>query len=394
MTVNDPTDGRVFTSVSGLTAHRQCPQKWFYGSVRRLERAGDVAAPDRDFGTWWHAMRAVESFRRGLSLDRPLHYAPDMIDTPGGKLILDHELTLSRVVTACQQWWKSTSTEYREEFESILGGAAPDRLRYVFDRWQEQWAAEIGSEVPLAVELKWQRHLPVIKWAGDLETPETSLLGYIDEVYLDRERNLVVVRDHKAHRSLANRSHVDDMMDSQLQVYAWGASPVINSWGMGKIRATAYDRARVVAPKTPKVTQAGTLSKSVTDYDLLTYQDWCDTYPEYPGRKKDGSEAGVYEAEDSVIEKLSTPTAASVWFQRSLVPLNMNLIKSHLRAACDTAADMAITRARGEEFGQVARDLSRACGWCDFSSLCRAEMSGGPDGDYPLEDHGLKVKGS
>ena len=44
----------------------------------------------------------------------------------------------------------------------------------------------------------------------------------------------------------------DEMMDSQLQVYAWGANDVVKSWGYGGIRATAYDRVKSVAPKPPK----------------------------------------------------------------------------------------------------------------------------------------------
>src|SRR5699024_4410189 len=152
--------------------------------------------------------------------------------------------------------------------------------------------------------------------------PDTLLVGFVDEIYFDQRRNMIVMRDHKSHRQLAQQTTADDLMDSQLQVYAWGAYEDVVSWGRGSPRAVAYDRVRMVAPKSPEVTMSGTLSKSVTDYDLATYLEWAKG-PDgqgvpYPGRKKDGSGAGVYTAEQSVIDRLSQPAASSAWFQRTL----------------------------------------------------------------------------
>jgi hypothetical protein len=281
-----------------------------------------------------------------------------------------------------------------ETWADRIGEACPDRLAAMYERWHHQWwHSDIKHERPLAVELGWGRDLPAMR---DGEVPNTRLVGYVDEVYLDARRNLIVVRDHKAHKSLSTQTTADDMMDSQLQFYAWGASPEITSWGLGKVAATGYDRIRTVKAKTPVVTQSGTLSKSITDFDLGTYIEWA-RGPEgngvpYPGRAKDGSGAGLYQIEPAIVEKLSTPASTSAWFQRTLTPLNSNLIKVHLRAAVDSAVDLAASRRRAKESGEAARNLTSNCRWCDFVKLCRAEMVGGPGGEYELADMYLRAR--
>jgi len=272
-----------------------------------------------------------------------------------------------------------------------IGGPLPQRLFELYSAWYEEWSEERACEEPLAVELRWTRELP--KRSGDAREP-VSLVGYIDEVYRDRKRNLVTVRDNKAHKTLASMTAVDDMMDSQLQLYAWGAAPIVRTWNVGPIRATSYDRARMTAPKSPVVTQSGTLSKSVTDYDVHTYAAWAKG-PDglgvpYPGRAKDGSGAGMYQLDPVVVDKLSTPVARSIWFQRSRVPLNVNIVRTHLRAAIDSADDLRRSRVRVASVHEAARNLGAGCRYCDYQKLCRAQMIGGPDGEYELIDFGLR----
>jgi hypothetical protein len=264
------------------------------------------------------------------------------------------------------------------------------------DRWHDRWDEEIRTEQPLAVEMGWGRDLPKFPGPdGTVTDPNARLVGYIDEVYLDTKRQIIVVRDNKTHKTLAAQTTADDMMDSQLQLYAWGASPEVTSWGIGQIKATAYDRIRTVKAKTPQVTQAGTLSKSITDYDLYTYAAWSlgdGRGVPYPGRKADGSGAGFYQPESAVIEKLSSPAAISAWYQRTLTPLNINLIRVHLRAAVDSAADVALSRARFAVTGEAARNLTSNCRYCDFVRLCRTEMVGGISTDLELSDYYLRAK--
>lgn len=411
----------LYTTYSRIAVHRKCPQRYHYAYIRKLERvAPDDVKVELEFGNWWHALRAADSIERGLLHDS-LQYVPGKLGTvdghegidlrdkvPDGTETLEALRDLSQrgyldlvgyVMSEAETWWSTLPAAVRETWQERIGGALPDRLRYVDARWRERWADDLVYERPLAVELHWERDLPALtdEATGEHVDPAARMVGYVDEVYYDERRNLVVVRDHKTHKTLGTRTSAEDMMDSQLQVYAWGASPTITAWGYGPVKAVAYDRVRTTAPKQPKLTATGTLSKSVTDYDLPTYLSfaagpdgtgapWGEEGAYYvSGKKKGEPKFGTYHAEDSVVRALSDPAAASTWQQRTLTPLNRNIVTTHLRAAVDTSLDITATRARVAETGAAGRNLTNDCKWCPFAELCRAEMTGGAGGDYDLE---------
>lgn len=386
---------KIYTSHSGLTTHRRCPQAWHYAYMMRLERVSSDPPVERDFGSWWHAVKAADTLQRGLKLDS-LRKAPDKVGTVEGGPTFDvnADLTVAHVLDTLEGWWGRLPGDIQDEWVSRLGEEPARRAASIYDRWREEWREEIERERPLAFEMGWKRTLPRVD--GDEDSPDVVLVGYVDEIYLDSARNIVVVRDTKTSKTLGTQSAADDMMDSQLQLYAWGAAPEVAKWEVGKIAATAYDRVRTTKPKEPVVTMAGTLSKSITDFDLHTYLEFCKG-PDgqgvpFPGRKKDGSGAGFYTAEEAVIERLSTPSARSAWLQRTLVPLSSHIVRAHLRAAVDSAQDQYRTRKRAEVMREGARNLTSNCRWCDFASLCRAQMVGGAGGDYDLAVHGLRER--
>lgn len=409
-----------FLAYSQITKHRACPQSWMYAYMRKLEKADPLETKvELEFGNWWHALRAADSIERGLAVDS-LQWTPQALTTvdDGPRLGLPDLAELKeqyaageihlvrRVLEEADTWWKGRTGVEIEAWDDRLGEDLPTRLRRVDAAWRERWAEDLPYEHPLAVELYWQRDLPPLTdpETGKSEDTETTMIGYIDEVYLDTRRNVVAVRDHKAHKALAPRTSVEDMMDSQLQIYAWGASPTVTSWGLGPIRAVAYDRVRMAAPKSPSVTTTGTLSKSVTDYDLATYLAFAagpdgkgvpwgepDTFYQ-SGKKKGEPKFGFYQAEETIIAKLSDPAALSAWQQRTMTPLNRNVVMTHLRAAVDTAADVRRSRERANETQEAARNLTKGCQWCPFAELCRAEMTGGAGGDYDLESMWLRPK--
>jgi hypothetical protein len=391
-------DGIVYTSHSALVEHRMCPQRWYYSHVRKLEKY-DPEDPgvEKDMGSWWHLIRAADSLERGRQ-HGSLQRVPDGLEIPEGisaQYLLHEDATPNEVMRLADTWWKHQPSHVREAWDARLGEGLPERLSYVYDRWQSEWASELAMERPLAVELRWERSLPPATDIGGrsymLNAPEVILVGYVDEIYRDTRRNIVVARDHKAPKTLDAATVADDMMDSQLQFYAWGAAPIVHSWGQGKIKATGYDRVRTKKPTTPVVTQMGSLSKSVSDFDLYTYQQWAASQPRFSGRKADGSQAGVYKVDESMLEKLDSPSARLNWFQRTLTPLNANLILVHLRAAVDSAMDMALSYARAQATNEAARNLTKACRYCPFVGLCRSEMVGG-SGGFELEDFHLRVK--
>lgn len=369
------------SSYSEIVQHRNCPQKWYYARVLHLVKEQEDTAPALHMGIAWHALRAADSLERAERWGGLLA-EPKEIELLG-QTIQPDELTTPAVLDAAITYWQHLDTEAMEAWTKAVGEPLPDRLRTLNARWSEEHAADLEHERPLAVEMGWSRELP---------NSADRLVGYVDEVYLDTRRNLVVVRDHKTSKTLGIMSAQDDMMASQLQLYAWGANKRIASWGLGSVTATAYDRVRTMRPTTPRLTKGGQLSKQITQYDLATYLAWVHEGQHYEGTKKDGSGAGVYAAEQHVIDHLSSPSWRSNWFQQTLVPINPNIVKAHLRAAMDTMEDIGRTEERGRRDGFAQRNLTDGCKWCDFNALCRAQMVGGPDGTYPLGDYNLKEK--
>lgn len=382
-------DERVWISYSGINKHRTCPQKWAYQRLMGLEPLVEEPAVERDFGSWWHALRAAEAMERGRDLNS-LMAVPRVVAATNGKEWPGETVTVADVLEGARDLWKRFPSPLKDTWVERIGQDLPGRLADLLDRWKEEWFTDIPYEVPLAVELGWGR---------DLGQTGYRLVGYVDEVYFDLLRNVVVVRDHKTSKVLSTQSTADDMMDSQLQFYAWGAAPTVAGWGRGGIKAVAYDRARMVAPKPPILTQSGRLAQregkpSIGQCDLHTYREWAKG-PDglgvpFPGLKKDGSGAGRYIEEEDVVAKLTSPSARSAWFQRTLTPLNSNIVGTHLRSALDTAEQMTRTKERVEATGEAARNLTSGCRWCDFVSLCRAEMIGGPGGEYDLAAYNLR----
>lgn len=405
-TTRTQADAPTFVSYSSLTTHRKCPQAWQYAYVQRLKPVSEADTIDRDLGSWWHALRALDGIRRGTQRGTLVSLPGEIgLGDLGPTLVLQRSAWQSKrlpvyklgdraysatpdlVTAVARTWWRRMGNDLREAWMDRFGGIElADHLEAMDQRWNSRWHDDLVREEPIAVELEFRRQLPGL---------DVVLGGRIDEIYRDRKRGLIIARDYKTNRSLGSEA-LDDFMDSQLHLYGWGSSPLVQDMTGRGVQAVAYDRARSVPPKDPQVTQSGTLSKSVTDYDLDTYKRWAagpdgEGVP-YPGRKKDGSGAGVYQAEESVIAKLSTPQALEVWNHRTVVPLNTNVIRAHLEAAVDTTRDMVRSVDRYNLTGAAPRNLTRfGCAHCDFADLCRAQMIGGPDGDYDLEAYGLRT---
>lgn len=377
----EPRKAIDWTSYSGLTLHRKCPQAWSYRQLFKLSRSiKDDAKPELHFGNWWHALRAAHSIDRGRALGS-LKYAPKYIrcTDDGPRIATDTEEELVPLVfEAIEEWQERVPAEHLAEWKSKLGSDSPSRLlRSLNTRYLRQHAEAIAQERPIGVEVKWTRQLP---------GSDVVLLGYTDEVFIDEKYNLVVVRDHKTSKTLGSQSSADDMLDSQLDLNAWGLADRIKEWEVGPIGAVAFDRVCSVKPTTPVLTKAGRLSKQVTNFDLMTYLAFCSS-PE-------AVEKG-YEAEQAQIERISTDVYQTRWFQRTLRPINRNIIRAHLQAAVDTNMDAHKTIDRVIKRGEAPRNMTgAACRFCDYAKLCRAQMVGGVEGEYEISEYGLRHKES
>lgn len=380
MTITD-----IRLSYSTLTRHRECPQAFNYQYVQNYQRLHLDPPVKRILGSWWHALRAADSMKRGMAKGTIVH-SPTQFKIEEDLIDHDHDHPTRWVAARALDYWRGLDNEVKDIWIAEIGEPLPERLLKMDLAWHGRWAADLEHEEPLAVEIEWTR-----------EINGRVLQGQVDEVYRDTKRGLIVARDHKSMGSLPTAESVEDLMDSQLHFYGWGVTPILKEFGIGEIQALSYDRARSKMPTPPALTQAGALSKSVTDYDLQTYLDFVgggiewgipDTYVQ-SGPNKGKPKFGVYTVDPEVVERLSSPSAQAVWHVRTLTPININIVKSHLRSALDTAEDITRTMERLMDRGEAARNFTKRCGYCDYAALCRAQMVGGSDGDYDLLQFGL-----
>ena len=433
------------SSYSAMKLHRKCPQAFTYRYILGLEEESDEPTPYKTLGTWWAVLRAVESLTRGRE-GETLVFVPESLSDAGEGFDFNPKTAeVAEVFEGSERRWKSMSADERDAFTQALGDTLPERLRSMYDMWNAANRNRFEREAPLGAEVYWERELPRpesdARWSlvNAKKVPTMKLIGYVDEVYFDRERGMVVVRDHKSMKDLSRgNSALDDLMDSQLMLYAWGITPLFKEKGLQPPRAVGYDRVRSVAPKEPVLTASGGLSKSVTAYDLDTYKRWAmkDTRPtdeelwemvpdgseadrladfdqlaeqrdklkpgrmwgkfgEYyvSGAKKGQPKFGIYELDPKVLENLSTPAEKARWVARTLTPVNRHMLEAHLRTAVDSALDIFETSKRVQETGAAARNLDRVgCSWCEFAPLCQAQLVGGPRGEYELEAYGLRQR--
>lgn len=368
---------------SSLTQHRRCPQAWKYRYIDGLRRSRSEVTPALDFGSWFHAVRAADRLAKGRS-EGTLKADLDAIHTADTGPSFPGTVSPDEIIQASQDYWDRLGEDAREAWVEWLGQSLPQRLAHAYAEWRDRWSEESDNESVIAVEQRWEREVP---------GTGVTLWGYADEVYQDRKRGIVVVRDCKTSGTLGQVTSLDEMLDSQVQLYAWGLAPDCDQWGLPSPRAVAFDRVRSRAPKMPKITKAGKLSASVKDYDLRTYLEWCADGVPFEGMKKDGSAAGVYGAEEAEIERLTSQQVVSQWFSRHLTPVSPYLVRSHLQAAADTCSDIARTRVRADRRGEAPRNFGKAaCQFCEFADLCRAQLVGGPGGEYEPEEYGLRYR--
>lgn len=386
---------------SSISLHRKCPQAWYFRYGLGLNRPEYGPKPYLEYGSWFGAMRTAEALERGRRMGslivKPRKFSPvDDWEAFDMATVTPREVLQSAVT-----WWKAQltngdATEVQDAWHSALGAPLPNRLRDGFVRWRDEWGEAAKRERPLALEMFWKRALPRssndLEWetAGLGELPEMRLIGFIDELYEDTERNMIVVRDNKTTSQMPTQSSLDDMLNSQLQFYVWGVTPKLHELGLLPPRAVSYDRALSKQSPRPKLNQNGSLSATVKNFDLRTYREWVAEGQDYPGRAKDGSGAGTYLEDPEVVARLSSPTHKSMFHQRTFTPVNRQIVAAHLRAAVDTVTDIWRTTKRAEIAYEAARNMGDGCKWCSYVELCRSTMFGGADGEYDIREAGLR----
>lgn len=381
-------------SYSALQTLLDCEREYALRFLENLE----ADKPERILylrGTAFHAVVAADLLERGSSLGSLRNFPTSLKLT--GDTNLDIEwvkrtegfkqwvepyilsggertlLTADSVIEALETWEQAQGNERREEIKADLGESLTDRISNTWARYKLHWQDRMAAELPLLVEFEWERPAP----------NGMRLQGRVDAVVYDQTDALTIVRDTKTHDSWPSEPDaVLDLMNSQLHLQAWGIAPALRQMTEAKVggsqgpalvpQAVEFDRVRIKKPTTPKLTTKGLLSKSITDFDQYTYTDWC--------QSEEAASAG-YEWEEAVSKRASE----TEWFRRSMKPLSMNAVAAHVKS-------MQRQAKRASEL--VAQDAAiqpqKACAWCPFLSLCRAEIIGGRPEEFHPSEFGLR----
>lgn len=360
-------------SHSQLECLQSCERKWSFRYQLRLEPAGPMPW-NLMRGSAWHAVLAAEAIQFGHELGSLLHF-PLEVDIWDGLSVpvyrddaLDIVASAAAVCGAVGDWEREQESEYLDEMRAEYGDLLSVRL---WDLWQRYRDGKTSEELfgrPLLVEYAWEREMP----NGHV------LNGRTDLAYYDAESDLVVVRDSKTHQSWpSTKPAIEDLVNSQLHLNAWGIAPALRDLSPALVpQAVEYDRTRFKKPTAPKLTLKGQLSKSVTDFDAHTYKQWASD--------KEAVDAGyLFDLEyyGVLLENRES------WFRRSRKPMNRNIWSQHVLSAQHQAA-----RATTITPENAALMLGSHCTYCDFSSLCRADLVGGRDPDFVPGDFGLRVR--
>lgn len=386
-------------SYSSLSKLQLCERLFAYSYIENYE-AIRPKGPAAVRGTAWHALLQAHWLQRGHEIGSLLE-VPDHIDAldglrlplhvnDDGELVVrfpgagsgEYPISPAVIIDAVAWDWEQLPFERQEEMAASYGAPLADRLENAWARYQQRWGATLTRMQPLLTETRWTRLAP----------NGQELMGYVDLVFWDPDVDMVIVQDVKSGDGWPQEAdHILDLMDSQTHLMAWGVAPKLRELGSRAPEAVEYDRWRSKKPATPQLTQAGALSKSTTDYDAFTYREWCETKPRPEptaaalAKGKTAEDFPVYEMDPEHLATLEADKDG--WFRRSRRPVSLPTITAHVLAAQAQAK-----RASRVKTKTAPISPSKACGWCDFSHLCRAEIVGGKPEPLVLADYGLRKK--
>jgi hypothetical protein len=268
-------DHRVeFVSHSALELHRKCPQAWQYRYLRGLTEIEGEKDVHLELGTWWHALRALDAVNRGQELGT-LKSAPKVIQTPDGAPDLirsssgtgwayvrkdqtdERVESLADFMELIKVWWKTLKGDIQEAWTEKLGVHPALHLHRMDLRFWNRWGEDIAAEEPIAVELKFRRQLPGV---------DTVLGGYIDEIYRDNRRGLIVARDVKTANSIVAEQAVIDKLSLPAMRDVWtqrSRTPLNRNIVRAHLQA-AIDTQRAAEQTSARVAASGEAARNLS----------------------------------------------------------------------------------------------------------------------------------
>jgi CRISPR/Cas system-associated exonuclease Cas4 (RecB family) len=285
---------------------------------------------------------------------RPLQFGSivhDMVDEDANKR--DPFKKLKKIATDNKRMFVEEQEHYGEIVKDI-----DYIMEAYFDYWEKDAINYIKFEGKFAEQVIEHEIAPGILFKGKVDG-------------IANMRRLRWLVEHKSHGRFPSDDHRWRNLQSAVYVH------VLNEGYGLSLDGTLWDYIRSKAPTRPKVNQDGSLSTRAVDSLPSVVIDVL--------RQNKLKEANYRELIAAQNENLPN------WFQRIYTPLKPKVIKTVVADFVETSKRMA------DDPGKPVRNLGRHCEWCEFESLCRAELQGNDvkyviKAEYKIEDDQLRYE--
>lgn len=369
-------DNQIVLSNSLLSKVQSCEREFHYEYVR-----GWGYAPKRamNFGSWFHALAAVNNLRKGITegtllvVPETLHLGFEgleevEVDAEGLGLTFegtDYPLDWEGAMALLyRQQWSMLPKETRESFTGSdkvyveRGMDFPDQVADLFRRWSFHWDEAHKGEKVLLVEAQWQR-----------THGSTGLVfgGRID-VVVQRADNFITARDYKTTGSQPSMAY--RLTNYQTLLYAWGVQALLDDLGFdGRVRMVELDYLITTPPGLLRLKKDGDPYANVGKLDTVSFLDQCHHLGEDPMDPKFAKireKIDAYTNDDHAFfqrwEMVASPTSIAQVVEENI-------------ASWDRARDLLMGRPPVRNLHPVL------CGMCSFQTECALEFKGGtPEG--------------
>lgn len=284
------------------------------------------------------------------------------------KIALERGTIMHEMIAANSEGksWEEVLANYTEKFNKLFAeekvelGDLPTDLKRLMKGYLKHWEGDDLTYVATELEV------------GPIKLTETTAFkGKIDGIVRDSSGRLWLM-EHKTHKKFPKEQV--RMQDIQTLIYVWA----LRKMGYD-VQGIIWDYIRTKTPAEPELLKSGQLSKRKNiDTTVGTY---------LRAIKKHGLDKADYA---DILEDLRNNEDS--WFRRVYVPVQESMIPEILRDYKITSLEILALQ------HTPIRNLTRDCGWCDYFSICSAQVRGF-DADYimkadfkPAEDHYVNIR--
>jgi len=248
--------------------------------------------------------------------------------------------------------WESPLKKYKKEYDKLFKeekdeyGDIINDMQTVMTGYVNRWKDEELDYIERN-GVRTEHEIEV-----DLVPGRIILTGIIDRIGIDQRDRVWYVES----KSFKQKLPKEDIRyaDLQTSIYSWGG-PLA---GLPEPTGIMWDYIRSKPPTIPELLKKGGLSKAKkidTTYEVYLQEI-----------RRHGLEVQDYA---DILEDLRTRPDS--YYRRMYRPHPKEMIKPLLRDLKQSALEI-------EALGETSRvrNLNRECGWCDYNSVCMAELKG------------------